>query len=348
MTRSRESTATVSGRLRDDPFAGCQLLGREEAGAAVSHRQERLASHRRIELEPEQDCHPLAEEPGDPDVVADHLADAGQPAVEGHRRVEQPIHGQPLGLEVDAQIAGEDQVGLARLHRDAGRNPLAVQVPRIRLDHMLRDDPPVPEAIAASPSMVRSDRRASRAHRAGGPCTGKRSTSANSGTEDRGHRSHGELQALPAVEQDALGRVRYGERIARRKHVPIASGQAEFPPLVDGLELILECFPIKSAVPSARRKKRAMSFEPGDFRIVERARLRRESDGSGTILGPSGLIDNDQSASFGLSRNSRWSPACGRSEWGGGHRFVTLVHGRIRRDGRMYRVERKGRDLRIP
>ena len=104
----------------------------------------------------------------DADVVPDHVADDGQPAVERDVRVEQPVDRLAPRQEVDAQVAGEDQVGLARLHRDAGGDPVAVQVPGIRADDVLGDDPAAPRASAACPRGPGSGRRTSAARPAAG------------------------------------------------------------------------------------------------------------------------------------------------------------------------------------
>ena len=69
---------------------------------------------RRVELEPEQNRLALPEERGDPDVVANHLAGGGERPVKGHGRVQKPVDRQPPGLEIDAQITAEKQIGLAR------------------------------------------------------------------------------------------------------------------------------------------------------------------------------------------------------------------------------------------
>ncbi len=44
----------------------------------------------------------------------------GQAAVEGDHGVQETVDRQPPGDEVDAQVAGEEQVRLARLDGDAG------------------------------------------------------------------------------------------------------------------------------------------------------------------------------------------------------------------------------------
>ena len=91
---------------------------------------------------------------------------AGQPAVKRHRRVQQPVDRQPLRLEIDAEVAAEEQVGLACFDRDAGRDPAAVEIPGTWLDHVLGDDAAALAAIAARPRSTGSGQPASAARRA--------------------------------------------------------------------------------------------------------------------------------------------------------------------------------------
>ena len=60
--------------------------------------------------------------------------------MERHRGVEQAIDGQAARPEIDAEIAGQEQVGLARLDGDAGGNAAAVQIPGAGPDVVLGDD----------------------------------------------------------------------------------------------------------------------------------------------------------------------------------------------------------------
>ncbi len=202
----------------DDPLASGELLGREEARAAVSHRQERLAGDRRIELEPEQNGLSLAEEAGDPDVVTDHFARDGETAMEGHGRVEEPIDGQPLGFEVHAQIAREEEVGLARLDRDARGDALAVEVPRTFVNEMLGDNPPALQRTRpaldcqdASTSIRGSSGRRTR--------VGKAVDRREVWPQHRRDRSHGELKTL--ARSNAAGvAIRTGESRKPRAALP--------------------------------------------------------------------------------------------------------------------------------
>ncbi|MNS35798.1 hypothetical protein D3C72_679650 [compost metagenome] len=148
----RHQRAPVGGELaghgllveggEDDALAVGELFRREEAGAALAHGQERLAVDGGLELEEEQVGVALAHEAQDLDVVANHLARDGQAAVEGDDRIEQAVTGQPLGDVVDAQIGGEEQIGLAGFDGDARRDAAAVEVPGARHDVVLGDDAP--------------------------------------------------------------------------------------------------------------------------------------------------------------------------------------------------------------
>ncbi len=134
------SGAGVNCRSNDTP-AGGQRLGGEESGAAVAHGQQGLAVHGGVEPEAEQIGFSLAEEALDPDVVMNGLAGTRQSAVKGNDCIQQAVHRQPPGDEIDSQVAGEEQVGLARFHGDAGRYAAAIQVPGIGVDIMLGHDP---------------------------------------------------------------------------------------------------------------------------------------------------------------------------------------------------------------
>ena len=123
---------------RTIPLPAASSASAEEAGAAVAHGEQRLAVHRRLETEAEQVGLALAEEALDADVVADGLARPGQPAMEGDYGVEQAVDGETAGDEVDAEVAGEEKVRLARFHGDAGRDAAAVQVPGAGVDVVLR------------------------------------------------------------------------------------------------------------------------------------------------------------------------------------------------------------------
>ena len=136
----------VEGRVDDAP-AGGELVGREEPGAAVAHGQERRAADRGLEAKAEEPRVPLAEEAVDADVVLDPLADAGQLAVERHDGVEQPINGKAARLEVDAEEAGQEQVGLPGLDADAGRDAARVEIPAPGVDGVIRHDAAVRQRL---------------------------------------------------------------------------------------------------------------------------------------------------------------------------------------------------------
>ena len=171
-----DARPSAGGRARSwtIPWPAASASAVKKPGAAVAHRQQRLAVDRRLEPEPEQVRLALAEEVVDVDVVADDLAGAGQPAVEGHDGVEQPVDGQPPGLEVDAEVARQEQVGLARLDGDAGRDPPAVEIPGPGQDVVLGDDPAARTASAARPRWRGCGRPASAARPAGGRGSGGR------------------------------------------------------------------------------------------------------------------------------------------------------------------------------
>ena len=149
------------------PWPAASSSAREEPGAAVAHRQQRLAVDGRLEAEAEQVRLALPEEPVDVDVVADRLAGAGQAAMERDDGVEQPVDGQPARGEVDAEIAGQEQVGLPGFDGDAGRDapPSRYHAPgRMSCSVTTRPEP----ATAARPRSTGCDRRASAARRAAG------------------------------------------------------------------------------------------------------------------------------------------------------------------------------------
>ena len=129
----------------------------------------------------------------------------GKAAVERHDGVEQAIDRQALGLEVDAEIAGEEQVGLARLDRDAGGNPPAVEIPGVGTDVVLGDDPAVLESDRGSPSIARM--RSTSINGSSGRRTrvGWRVDRGELGAEHRADRADGELEALGAVKSRPIG-----------------------------------------------------------------------------------------------------------------------------------------------
>jgi len=61
--------------------------------------------------------------------------------VEADDRVQEPVDGEPAGLEVDAEEAGEEQVGLPGLDGDGGRDAAGIQIPAVGADGVRGDDP---------------------------------------------------------------------------------------------------------------------------------------------------------------------------------------------------------------
>src|SRR5262249_18318052 len=121
-------------------LAGRQLRRGEEAGDAVRHRQQRFAINASLEPEAEQVRLVLAEEVVNVDVITNDFAGVGQAAVERHLGVEQAVDGEAARLEVDAEVAGQEQVGLAGLDGDAGGDAAAVEVPGAGPNVVLGDD----------------------------------------------------------------------------------------------------------------------------------------------------------------------------------------------------------------
>ena len=60
--------------------------------------------------------------------------------MEADHSVEEPVDGQPARLEVDAEEPGEEQVGLAGLDRDGGRDAAGLQVPAVGAYRVLGND----------------------------------------------------------------------------------------------------------------------------------------------------------------------------------------------------------------
>ena len=138
---------------------------------------------------------PCCDELVDVDVVDDRLADRRQPAVERDHRVEQPVDRQPAGLEVDAEEAGEEQVGLAGLDGDRGRDAAGFEIPAVRADVVLGDD-----AAARQRQRLALDERDA-VDELSGPSgrrtrVGNASISANSGPSTSPTLPDGELTAL--------------------------------------------------------------------------------------------------------------------------------------------------------
>ncbi len=202
-----------------DPLARVQLSSREETGAAIAHRQERFTVHGPLEAEAEQIRAPLAEKMIDGNFVTNHRAGSGQGAMERHHCIQQAIDCQAARLEIDAQIAGEEQVRLPGFDSDAGRNPLRVEIPGPRMNVVLRHH----HARRHRARLSRNRHDAIHQHQRliGQPDTSReRIDHGELGAEHVGDRAHRELQAHRAVQpQPTLRR-----RRARRRTRVAASG----------------------------------------------------------------------------------------------------------------------------
>src|SRR5262245_42124257 len=135
-----EHWLAVECRLNDS-LAGVQLCFREEPGAAVAHRQERLAVDGGIEVKSHQLRIALMEEVVEADVITNLLAELGQPAMKGDDSIEQAITGEAARFEIDAQKAGEEKVRLPRFDRDARGDAIVFQIPAPLVNQMFRDHP---------------------------------------------------------------------------------------------------------------------------------------------------------------------------------------------------------------
>ena len=117
--------------------------------------------------------------------------------MEGHDGVEQAIDGEAARVEVDAEIAGQEQVGLPRFDGDAGRDTAAVEIPGVGMNVVFGDD-----AAAKSAKRLALDGQdaihehqrfvgQADARRVGVDC-------GEVGAEDAGDGADGELQTLLA------------------------------------------------------------------------------------------------------------------------------------------------------
>ena len=191
-------------RSADDTLARCQILRREKARATLGHREQRLAVDGGLEVELEEPHAALLEEALDADVVANHLARARQAAMETNLRIEQPIHRQPARLEINAEEAGEKQIRLSRLDRDARRDAPAVEIPSARVNVVLSHDAPVRHrarlALDGRDAVHELERCVRQAH-----SRGKSIRSGEGGSERVANLPDGELEALLARERAGDG-----------------------------------------------------------------------------------------------------------------------------------------------
>src|SRR5579883_2373343 len=116
--------------------------------------------------------------------------------------VEEAVDALSLGLEVDPEVAREEQVGLAGLDRDADRSAPRVEIPGALEDVVLGDDPTLREAerlaLDRDDPVHEHERLAGEAD----PCrmgVDRREPL----TEDAADLADRELEALGAVHEDA-------------------------------------------------------------------------------------------------------------------------------------------------
>ncbi len=121
----------------DDAFAACQLFIGEEASTAAAHLQHHLVADKAVVAEEEEQTVAALGEGVDADVVAQGLAFQRHVVEEGQRAVEQTVNALALVLEVDAQIADEQQVTLPRFHGNRPRNLPVGGVPGVKGDVVL-------------------------------------------------------------------------------------------------------------------------------------------------------------------------------------------------------------------
>ncbi len=115
----------------------------EEACAALSHRQHSQTIDGRIKLKAEEIGVTLPEEFVDANVVADDLAFVRQRAMERDDRIEQTINRKTFGDEIDAEVAAQKKISLARFDSDASGNAAAIEIPTAGMNVMFGDAPPV-------------------------------------------------------------------------------------------------------------------------------------------------------------------------------------------------------------
>ena len=71
----------------------------------------------------------------------DDLAGMWKLGMKRDHRIEKAIDGQALGFRVDAEVARQKKIRLARLYGDARRESPAIEIPPILENVMLRNDP---------------------------------------------------------------------------------------------------------------------------------------------------------------------------------------------------------------
>ena len=117
---------------KHQPLAFFKVARRKKSGAALRHGQNEFTVHAAFEAETEQVRRALPEKFVNVNVMPNRLARVRQIAVKRHRRIKQPIDRQPFRDEINPQIAGQKEVGLAGFDGDADGNAPAVEIPRAR------------------------------------------------------------------------------------------------------------------------------------------------------------------------------------------------------------------------
>jgi hypothetical protein len=163
----------VLGRIPQHTGTLGQLGVREEAGLALAHAQAQLIGGPAVVVEEEQPDVAVPRVRVDVNLVAQRVADAGQPAVEGELAAQQAVHAFAAILQVDAQPADEEQVGLPRLDQDAGGHAAVVEVPGVGRMSVSVHTVPV-FMLAGSPTMPARGRPAGAAPSASAPGGGWR------------------------------------------------------------------------------------------------------------------------------------------------------------------------------
>ena len=162
----------------------------EEARLALADREAQLAGNVAIVVKEHQTSPALLGVTVEVNVVTQGLADRREPAVVGQRAAEQPIDSLAAVLGVDAEVADEHEVGLARLDHDPRGHAAGVQVPRVRVDVGLGPDRAELErerlGVEAGDAIGEQQRRLGHAD-----LTGEAVLAGEGGAEDAGDRSVG-------------------------------------------------------------------------------------------------------------------------------------------------------------
>ena len=135
--------------------------------------------------------------------------------MERDHRVQEAIPGQAARVDVDAEPAGKEEVGLTGFHCDAGGDGATVEVPGTHPDIVLGENPSTCHRVR----LALNGEDAVNEHEGlvGQTNSGRVLVDGGVGlTQDLGDRADGELQARFAIEQDRLGGRRH--RCHRRRH----------------------------------------------------------------------------------------------------------------------------------